>query len=31
LFILVVMYSPYGIIGSVIRIRQIMSRVGRSK
>jgi ABC-type branched-subunit amino acid transport system permease subunit len=30
LFILVVMYSPYGIIGSVSRIRQMVSRVGRS-
>ncbi|MBW1667072.1 MAG: branched-chain amino acid ABC transporter permease [Deltaproteobacteria bacterium] len=29
LFILVVMYFPYGLVGSVSRIRQIISRVGR--
>jgi branched-chain amino acid transport system permease protein len=28
LFILVVMYSPYGLVGSVDRIRQMMARVG---
>jgi branched-chain amino acid transport system permease protein len=31
LFILIVMYSPYGLIGSLDRIRQMMSRVGRSR
>jgi ABC-type branched-subunit amino acid transport system permease subunit len=30
LFILVVMYSPYGLVGSLGRIRQLMSRIGRS-
>ena len=30
LFILVVMYFPYGLIGSVDRIRQMITRVGRS-
>jgi branched-chain amino acid transport system permease protein len=31
LFILVVLYFPYGLVGSVDRVRQVMARVSRSR
>jgi branched-chain amino acid transport system permease protein len=31
LFILVVLYSPYGLVGSVDRVRELMARVSRSR
>jgi ABC-type branched-subunit amino acid transport system permease subunit len=31
LFILVVLYFPYGLVGSVDQVRQVMARVSRSR